>query len=233
MTLRRPLNLVMTAVCGVLLAGAAACSSGGTSASSTTSAAAVESQQTEESLPPPAPESTGAEQPQSQQNQPSVTLAALPVGGSKTFDSPSPLCVQVRLSQSLPNGVQFRIKEVVVTGDFMAVDGGGGCDDPCPDLIFGPDSGQQCNAKVAWVKPKESRDLEGKLGLRGACVAPDAVTCNQVLGAVDQQAQGQLVDLFAPDFEPPPSSSSSSDASQSSAESSSATSTESSSGSSG
>jgi hypothetical protein len=121
----------------------------------------------------------------------------------------------------LPNGVQFRIKKVVVTGDFMAVDGGGGCDDPCPDLIFGPDSGQQCNAKVVWVKPKESRDLEGKLGLRGACVAPDAVTCNQVLGTVDQQAQGQLVDLFASAPEPAPESSSPSEEGQSSVESSS------------
>jgi hypothetical protein len=78
---RRPLHVLMTAICGVLLAaGAAACSSGGSSSSSTTSAAAAQS---EEALSAPPPESTGAEQPQNQQNQPAVELAALPVGGSE------------------------------------------------------------------------------------------------------------------------------------------------------
>src|SRR6476620_10874556 len=125
MTRRRPLNLVMTAICGVVLAGAAACSSGGTSASSTTSAAAVESQQTEDSLPPPPPESTGAEQPQSQQNQPSVQLAALPVGGNEeVFENSKPKCIFVSWTgDPLPDGVQFQIKDVVVTGGFTAVDG--------------------------------------------------------------------------------------------------------------
>lgn len=219
---RRPLHVLMTAMCGVLLAaGAAACSSGGTSSSSTTSAAAVESQQTEESLPPPPPESTGAEQPQSQQNQPSVTLAALPVGGSEAFDSPSPKCVFVSWTgDPLPDGVKFQITEVVVTGDFEAVDGGGGCQDPCPGNTFATDSGK-CNAKVAWNKPPGSDGLHGALGLRGQCVAPDAVTCQQVLGAVNQQGQVQQVQLSASPVESPPSSSSSSDANDSSAESSS------------
>jgi hypothetical protein len=219
---RRPLHVLMTAMCGVLLAaGAAACSSGGTSSSSTTSAAAAQSEQTEEALPAPPPESTGAEQPQSQQNQPAVELAALPVGGSEGFDSPSPKCVFVSWTgDPLPNGVKFQITEVVVTGDFEAVDGGGGCQDPCPGNTFATDSGK-CNAKVAWTKPPGSDGLHGALGLRGQCVAPDAVTCQQVQGAVNQQGQVQQVQLSASPVESPPSSSSSSDANQSSAESSS------------
>jgi hypothetical protein len=165
-------------------------------------------------------ESAGVETPQSQQNQPAVELAALPVGGNATFDS-SPMCVQVKWSgQPLPDGVQFRITEVLVSGDFQAVGGGGGCNEPCPGHLFVSGSGQ-CNANVAWVKPQESRDLEGKLGLRGACVAPDAATCHQIRAAVEQEAQGQLVDLFAPAFEPAPSDSSSAEASQSNVESSS------------
>src|SRR5215471_12758140 len=96
MNLRRPLHLVMTAICGVLLAGAAACSGGGSSTSGTTSAAAVQAEGTEDSLAPPPAESTGVEQPQSQQNQPSVTLAALPVGGNEVeFTDPRPHCVSV------------------------------------------------------------------------------------------------------------------------------------------
>ena len=216
---RRPLHVLMTAMCGVLLAaGAAACSSGGTSSSSTTSAAAAQS---EEALSAPPPESTGAEQPQSQQNQPAVELAALPVGGSEAFDSSSPKCVFVSWTgDPLPDGVKFQITEVVVTGDFEAVDGGGGCQDPCPGNTFATDSGK-CNAKVAWKKPPGSDGLHGALGLRGPCVAPDAVTCQQVQGAVNQQGQVQQVQLSASPVESPPSSSSSSDENQSSAESSS------------
>jgi hypothetical protein len=217
MTRRRPLNLVMTAICGVVLAGAAACSSGGTSASSTTSAAAVESQQTEDSLPPPPPESTGAEQPQSQQNQPSVQLAALPVGGDGSVDS-SPVCLSVSWTgDPPPDGVQFRIKEVSVHGDFVAVDGGGGCNDPCPDHLF--TSGGHCKAHIAWTKPPGSDGLQGTLGFFGECVAPDAVTCQRVQGGVDAQGQAQLIHLIAQPSEQ--SSSSSSEESQSSAESSS------------
>jgi hypothetical protein len=227
MTRRRPLNLVMTAICGVLLAGAAACSSGGTSASSTTSAAPVESQQTEDSLPPPAPESTGAEQPQSQQNQPSVTLAALPVGGAEDFDSSSPKCVSVSWTgqQPLPNGVRFRITKVVIdptkpadtARDFQVV--GGSCNDPCFGHIFVPGSGQ-CQANVAWTRPPGSQGLQGELGLLGECIAPDAETCHR---AEDILGKGppQNVQLSAQPVEPAPASSSSSEESQSSAESSS------------
>jgi hypothetical protein len=204
----------MTAICGVLLAaGAAACSSGGSSSST----AAAQSEQTEEAPP----ESTGAEQPQSQQNQPAVELAALPVGGSEEFDSSSPKCVFVSWTgDPLPDGVKFQITEVVVTGDFEAVGGGGGCQDPCPGNTFATDSGK-CNAKVAWKKPPGSDGLHGALGLRGQCVAPDAVTCQQVQSAVNQQGQAQQVQLSASPVESPPSSSSSSEANQFSAESSS------------
>ena len=216
MTLRRPLYLVMTAICGVLLAGAAACSSGGTSTSSTTSAAAVQSEQTEEALPPPPAESTGAEQPQSQQNQPSVTLAALPVGGSEEFPSPDPKCVSVSWTgqQPLPDGVRFRIKQVVIDHDFQVV--GGSCNDPCVGHIFVPGSGQ-CEANVAWINPPGPQGLSGDLGLVGECIAPDAETCQQ---AIDVLAKGpaQTVSLSAPPVE---SSSSSSEESQFSAESSS------------
>jgi hypothetical protein len=66
-----------------------------------------------------------------------------------------------------------------------------------------------CNASVAWVVPAESRDLAGKLGLRGACVAPDAATCHQVRDSVEHEAQGQLVDLSASAPQPAPESSSS------------------------
>jgi hypothetical protein len=239
MTRRRPLNLVMTAICGVLLAGAAACSSGGTSASSTTSTPAVESQQTEDSLPPPPPESTGAEQPQSQQNQPSVTLAALPVGGAEDFDSSSPKCVSVSWTgqQPLPDGVRFRISKVVIdptkpadiARDFQVV--GGSCNDPCFGHIFVPGSGQ-CEANVAWTRPPGSQGLQGELGLLGECIAPDAETCHRaedILG----KGPAQNVQLSAQPVEPAPASSSSSETSQSGVENSSGSSTENPSGSSG
>jgi hypothetical protein len=230
MTRRRPLNLVMTAICGVLLAGAAACSSGGTSASSTTSAAPVESQQTEDSLPPPAPESTGAEQPQSQQNQPSVTLAALPVGGKTDFTD-STMCVNVNLSKPLPDGVQVQITIIKVSDGFRVVGDGSGCDHPCPGQIFGPDSGN-CNAKVALISPPGSDGLTGSLSLGGICVAPDVVACQRVKGAVEKQGTDNLVELTAVQQASPPSSSSSSDENSSSSEES-QSSAESSSGSSG
>ena len=217
MTRRRPLYLVMTAICGVLLAGATACGSGGSSASGMTSAAAVESQQTEESsLPPPPPESTGAEQPQSRQNQPSVQLAALPVGGSEEFDSPEPKCVSVSWTgqQPLPEGVRFRINQVVIDHDFQVV--GGSCNNPCVGHTFVPGSGQ-CEANVAWSSPPGPQGLTGDLGLVGECIAPGPEACQQ---AIDVLAKGpaQTVSLSAPPVE---SSSSSSQESQSSAESSS------------
>ena len=217
MTRRRPLNLVMTAICGVLLAGAAACSSGGTSASSTTSAAAVESQQTEDSLPPPPPESTGAEQPQGQQNQPSVTLAALPVGGAEDFDSSGPKCVSVSWTgqQPLPDGVRFRIAEIHIDRDFQVV-AGGSCNDPCIGHVFVPGTGQ-CQANVAWTRPPGPEGLQGALSLVGECIAPDAQTCQQAKDILDK-GPVQTVSLSAP---PGESSSSSPEESQSSAESSS------------
>jgi hypothetical protein len=244
MTRRRPLNLVMTAICGVLLAGAAACSSGGTSASSTTSAAAVESQQTEDSLPPPPPESTGAEQPQSQQNQPSVTLAALPVGGNgKDFEDSNPKCVLVNLTGlTLPDSVRIKITMVLIaenpdtkTADFAVVGDGGGCpDNPCPGYIFTSGNGP-CDANIAPVKPSSPRFLDGAVYLSGDCIAPDEVTCRRVKDAVDK-ASGARVGLTSHFFES--SSASSSEASQSGAENSSSSeesqsSAESSSGSSG
>jgi hypothetical protein len=222
MAYRRPLHVLMTAMCCAVLlaAGAVACGSGGTTSSSTTSAAEAQSGQTDEALSAPPPESTGAEQPQSQQNQPAVELAALPVGGSEEFDSSSPKCVFVSWTgDPLPKGVKFQITDVVVTGDFRTV-GGGSCEDPCPAHIFAADTGH-CNANVAWTKPPGSDGLQGALGLRGECVAPDAVTCNRERGDVDQQAQGKLVQLTALPSEQPPSSSSSSEANQSGAESSS------------
>jgi hypothetical protein len=213
---RRPLHVLMTAMCGVLLAaGAAACSSGGTTTSGGTTDTAVQSDQTEESQTAPPAESTGAEQPQSQQNQPAVELAALPVGGEEqVFNSGEPRCVFVSWSGNpVPDGVLFRITDVDVKGDFVAVDGGGGCDDPCPDHIFGS-GGQHCNAKVAWRNPPGPKGLDGTLGLLGKCVAPDAVTCQQVQGAVDQQGKALNIKLSAP----PSPGSSSSEESQSSAE---------------
>ena len=215
MTLRRPLYLVMTAICGVLLAGAAACSSGGTSTSSTTSAAAVESQQTEEALPPPSAEATGAERPQSRTNQPSVTLAALPVGGSEEFNDSKPKCVSVNWTgqQQLPDGLRFRITQVVIDHDFQVV-GGGSCNDPCVGHIFVPGSGQ-CEANVAWANPPGPQGLQGDLGLIGECIAPNADTCQQ---AADLLAKGpaQTVALSAPPTEG--ANPSSSEESQSSAE---------------
>ena len=214
---RRALHVFVTAIGGVLIAtGAAACSSGGTSTSSTTSAAAVESQQTDESLAPPPAESTGAEQPQSQQNQPSVQLAALPVGGSEEFDSPDPKCVSVSWTgqQQLPDGVRFRINKVVIDHDFQVVDGS--CNDPCIGHTFVPGSGQ-CEANVAWINPPGPQGLQGDLGLVGECIAPDQQTCQQ---AIEVLAKGpaQTVSLSSP---PGESSSSSSEANSSSAESSS------------
>ena len=237
---RRPLHVLMTAMCSVLLAaGAAACSSGGTSSSSTTSAAAAQSDQTEEALPAPPPESTGAEQPQSRQNQPAVELAALPVGGAEDFDSSSPKCVSVSWTgqQPLPDGVRFRITKVVIdptkpadiARDFQVV--GGSCNEPCFGHIFVPGSGQ-CEANVAWTRPPGSQGLQGELGLLGECIAPDAETCHQaedILG----KGPAQNVQLTASPVEPAPENSSSSEAGQSGAESSSGSSTESSSGSSG
>jgi hypothetical protein len=221
MAIRRPLNLVMSAMCVVLLmTGAAACGNGGTTTSGGATDAAVQSNQTEESQAAPPAESTGAEQPQSQQNQPAVELAALPVGGSGGVDS-SPTCLSVSWTgQALPDGVQFRITQVVVTGDFAAVGGGGGCENPCPGHIFLSDTGH-CNAKIAWTKPPGPHGLQGALGLIGGCVAPDAVTCHQVRGAVSERGQAQLIQLTAQAVEPEPGSSSSSEEGQSSAESSS------------
>jgi len=220
MILRRPLYLVMTAICGVFLAGAAACGSGGGSTSSTTSAAAVQSDQTEEALPPPPAESTGAEQPQSQQNQPSVTLAALPVGGNEVeFASPQPKCVSVSWTgqQPLPDGVRFRITEVVIDKDFQAV-GGGSCNDPCVGHTFVPGKGQ-CEANVAWIKPPGPQGLHGQLGLVGACIAPDAATCQQAKSILAQGAV-PTIGLSAPPVESSSSADSSLQENQSSAESS-------------
>ena len=229
MALRRPLNLVMSAMCGVLLvAGAAACGSGGTTTSGGTTDTAVQSDQTEESQAAPPAESTGAEQPQSQQNQPAVELAALPVGGAEDFDSSSPKCVSVSWTgqQPLPDGVRFRITKVVIdptkpadiARDFQVV--GGSCNDPCFGHIFVPGSGQ-CEANVAWTRPPGSQGLQGELGLLGECIAPDAETCHKaedILG----KGSAQNVQLSALPVEPAPSSSSSSsEEGQSSVESSS------------
>jgi hypothetical protein len=232
----------MTAMCGVLLAaGAAACSSGGTSSSSTTSATAAQS---EEALSAPPPESTGAEQPQSQQNQPSVTLAALPVGGNgEVFEDSNPKCVSVNLTGlTLPDSVRIKITMVLIakntdtdTADFALVGDGGGCpDNPCPGYIFTSGNGP-CNANIAPVKPSSPRFLDGAVYLSGDCIAPDEVTCQQVKDAV-AKASGARVSLSSHFFES--SSASSSEASQSGAENSSSSdanesSAESSSGSSG
>jgi hypothetical protein len=188
---RRPLHVVMTAMCGVLLAvGAAACSSGGTSSSSTTSAGAVESQQTEESLPPPPPESTGAEQPQSQQNQPSVTLAALPVGGGGPSQNPD--CVDVRWSDpAFRDGVKIVISDVRVTGDFE--EQGTSCDTPCRNYVFSSDQGS-CQVRVGYAIPQTPRDLNGTVELGGNCVAPDDATCQKVKEDV-ANAPGHVVHL--------------------------------------
>jgi hypothetical protein len=145
-----------------------------------------------------------------------VQLAALPVGGSEEFDSPGSKCVSVNWTgqQPLPNGVRFRINQVVIDHDFQVV--GGSCNDPCVGHIFVPGSGQ-CEANVAWAHPPGPQGLQGDLGLVGECIAPDPQTCQQ---AIDVLAKGpaQTVSLSAPPVEP---GSSSSEASQSSAESSS------------
>ena len=190
MTLRRPLYLVMTAICGVLLAGAAACSSGGTSTSSTTSAAAVQAEGTEESLAPPPAESTGAEQPQSQQNQPSVTLASLPVGGGGPSQNPD--CVDVRWSDpAFRDGVKIVITDVLVKGDFE--EQGTSCQTPCRNYVFNSGEGS-CQVRVGYAIPNPPHDLEGTVELSGNCVAPDDATCQKVKEDV-ANAPGHVVHL--------------------------------------
>src|SRR6185437_471939 len=190
MTRRRPLNLVMTAICGVLLAGAAACSSGGTSASSTATSAAVESQQTEDSLPPPPPESTGPEQPQSQQNQLSVEVASLPVGGSGPSQNPD--CVDVGWSDpAFRDGVKIVITGVFVKGDFK--EQGTSCETPCRNYVFSSDQGS-CQVRVGYDVPQPPRDLKGTVELGGDCVAPDDATCQKVKEDV-KNAPGHVVQL--------------------------------------
>ena len=188
---RRPLHVFVIAICGVLIAaGAAACSSGGSSTSSTTSAAAGESQQTEEALPPPPAESTGAEQPQNQQNQPSVTLASLPVGGSGPSQNPD--CVQVSWSDpAFRDGVKIVITDVDVEGDFK--EQGTSCQTPCRGYVFTSDQGS-CQVRVGYDIPESPRDLSGTIGLSGNCVAPDDATCQKVEEDI-KNAPGHLVHL--------------------------------------
>lgn len=196
MTRRRPLNLVMTAICGVLLAGAAACSSGGTSASSSASTASSGSQAgadaaTSEAAPPaPAPEQTNPEQPQPPQGKPGVEVVSLPVGGGGPSQNPD--CVDVRWSDpAFRDGVKIVISDVRVTGDFE--EQGTSCDTPCRNYVFSSDQGS-CQVRVGYAIPQTPRDLNGTVELGGNCVAPDDATCEKVKEDV-ANAPGHVVHL--------------------------------------
>jgi hypothetical protein len=199
MALRRPLNLVMSAMCGVLLAaGAVACGSGSGSTSSTTanssSQAGDESSATSEAAPPP--EQTNPEQPQAPQRKPGVELASLPVGGSGPSQNPD--CVEVRWSDpAFRDGVKIVITGVDVKGDFTEV--GTSCQTPCRNYIFSSDQGV-CQVGVGYAIPQQPRELNGTVGLLGNCVAPDDATCQKVKDDV-ANAAGHLVQLHVSEDE--------------------------------
>jgi hypothetical protein len=214
----RRLRLVLVVASGlVVIAGVSACGGGGSSSSSTTSAVAAAEQpapSAQEGAPAPAQEGTGPEQPQAQQNQPSVQLASLPVGGSTDLKQ-SPECVPVGWSGTpLGDGVKFRIVKVVVDGDFKAVDGGG-CQDPCEDHQF-VSGGGSCQANVAWVRSNNAGTLSGTLGLVGQCIAPDAATCAHAESVAEGEAQTQHVTLSAQALSSDDSASSAGDSSSAS-----------------
>jgi hypothetical protein len=185
---RRPLHVLVTALCGVLIAaGAAACSGGSGSSSATTASSGADAATSEAA---PAPEQTNPEQPQPPQGKPGVEVVSLPVGGGGPSQNPD--CVDVRWSDpAFRDGVKIVISDVRVTGDFE--EQGTSCDTPCRNYVFSSDQGS-CQVRVGYAIPQTPRDLNGTVELGGNCVAPDDATCQKVKEDV-ANAPGHVVHL--------------------------------------
>jgi len=185
---RRPLHVLVTALCGVLIAaGAAACSGGSGSSSATTASSGADAATSEAA---PAPEQTNPEQPQPPQGKPGVEVVSLPVGGGGPSQNPD--CIDVRWSDpAFRDGVKIVISDVRVTGDFE--EQGTSCDTPCRNYVFSSDQGS-CQVRVGYAIPQTPRDLNGTVELGGNCVAPDDATCQKVKEDV-ANAPGHVVHL--------------------------------------
>jgi hypothetical protein len=192
MAYRRPLHVIITAMCGVLIAaGAAACSGGSGSSSATTASSGSQAgADAATSEAAPAPEQTNPEQPQPPQGKPGVEVVSLPVGGGGPSQNPD--CVDVRWSDpAFRDGVKIVISDVRVTGDFE--EQGTSCDTPCRNYVFSSDQGS-CQVRVGYAIPQTPRDLNGTVELGGNCVAPDDATCQKVKEDV-ANAPGHVVHL--------------------------------------
>jgi hypothetical protein len=166
------LALVMILVLG-------ACDTAGeTAGSSSVEADSTEADSTEEvSTDAPGEEGTGPENPRPTEEDMSVTLPQLPVGGGSDGE-PEDQCVTASFNLSLSDGVS-----VAVTGIRFSADGasvtGGGCDgsDSCEGFTF---TSEESTCTVSVDASEATTDID--LFLDGKCFAEDRSACEDLKG---------------------------------------------------
>ena len=143
-------------------------------------------------LAPPAGRHRGGAATELSRTNPAVELAALPVGGSGSLSSSSPKCVDVSWSgQALRDGVQDPDHRGRRHRRFRGSRRRRRLPGPMPrQHVRHGQRKVQCQGRLEETA-RHRDDLHGRAGLaRRQCVAPDAVTCQQVQSAVNATGSG-------------------------------------------
>jgi hypothetical protein len=127
----------------------------------------------------PAEEGTGPEAPRPTEDEKSVKLPELPVGGG-TSGEPEAQCVTASFTATLPDGVSVEVTNVRPSAGGVSVRGKSGCDghDACMGFVF-----TSPNSPCAVLVDASGASAAGvDLLLDGKCLAEDLSACDDLRG---------------------------------------------------